>query len=54
MKELNNGQQTLGTQLVFHLYQLLILEIEKKVKKVDTTPIEFNITEMEDVGLGKV
>ncbi len=41
-------------QLVFRFYQLLIVEIDKKVKKVETAPVEFNVTEMEDVGLGKV
>ena len=54
VKELNVGQRTLGAQLVFHLYQILIVEIDKKVKKVDANPIEFNVMEMEDVGLGKV
>ena len=54
VKELTVGQRTLGAQLVFHLYQILTVEIDKKVKKVDAKPIDFNVTEMEDVGLGKV
>ena len=54
VKELTVGQRTIGTQLIFHLYQILTVEIDKKVKKVDAKPIDFNVTEMEDVGLGKV
>ena len=54
VKELTIGQPTLGAQLVFHLYQILNVEIDKKVKKVDAKPIDFNVAEMEDVGLGKV
>ena len=54
VKELTVGQRTPSAQLVFHLYQILTVEIDKKVKKVDTKPIDFNVTEMEDVGLGKV
>ena len=54
VKELTVGQWTLGAQLVFHLYQILTVEIDKKVKKVDAKPIDVNVTEMEDVGLGKV
>ena len=33
VKELTVGQRTLGAQLVFHLYQILTVEIDKKVKK---------------------
>ena len=54
VKELTVGQRTLGAQLVFHLYQILTVEIDKKVKKVDAKPVDFNVTEMEDGGLGKI
>lgn len=52
--EINDGQRTLVTQLVFRLYQILIFEVEKQIKKKEIEPIEFNVAEMNGVGLGKV
>jgi hypothetical protein len=52
--KITDGQQTLVTQLVFRLYQLLIFEVEKQIKKTETEPIEFDVVEMNGVGLGKV
>ncbi|CAB3993720.1 Hypothetical predicted protein [Paramuricea clavata] len=52
--EITDGQQTLVTQLVFRLYQILIFEVEKQIKKSETEPIEFNVVEMNGVGLVKV
>ena len=52
--EITDGQRTLCVQLVFQLYEIFIIEIEKRMNKKEAEPIEFNVTEMEGAGLGKV
>ena len=53
-KKITDGQRTLCVQLVFQLYEILIVEIEKRIKKEEAEPIEFNVAEMDGAGLGKV
>ena len=52
--EITDGQRTLCVQLVFQLYEIFIVEIEKRMRKKEAEPIEFNVTEMDGAGLGKV
>ena len=52
--EITAGQRTLCVQLVFQLYEIFIVEIEKRMKKKETESIKFNVTEMDGAGLGKV
>lgn len=52
--KITDGQRTLCVQLVFRLYEIFIVEIDKRMKKKEVEPIEFNVAEMDGAGLGKV
>ena len=52
--ELDDGQRTLGSQLVFHLFQLFANELGNMVCKEEARPILFDVRNMGPDGNGKI
>ena len=52
--ELDDGQQTVGSQLVFHLFQLFANELGNMVRKEEACPILFDVCNMGPDGKGKI
>lgn len=52
--EINDGQRTLGAQLAFHFFQLFANELSSLVRKKETGPIPFNVSDMGPDGRGKI
>lgn len=52
--DLDDGQRSLASQLLFHLYRMFIRECEKRVKKQEEEPVCFTVEEMGEEGKGKI
>ena len=52
--DINDGQRTLGMQLVFHIYKLVTSELSKLVRTQEVEHIPFTVSEMGPDGRGKI
>ena len=52
--ELDDGQRTLGSQLVFYLFQLFANELGNMVRKEEARPLLFDVRNMGPDGKGKI